>query len=146
MTAKLTRYVGRAPRSDVLPAADKPTEPAIDAGDGLKRAPERPPTPPMWTNERWAVTDAGLESRHVINGYAIEYVVEKGRLLQVEPGTNVSRWAHQIAEKSWVDDPEALIDALTEAIRCHHPDQMVVDLDATAGEVRRVWALTRRRT
>jgi len=120
-------------------------EPETDvAATEPKLAPKRAEPQSLWSNSDWAVTDVGLESRIAINGRLIEYVVEKERLLQVEQGTDVSRWARQIAEKSWVSDPEPLVEALAQAISLHHPMQTVIDLAATADEARRVWSRTHR--
>src|SRR5262245_57211078 len=103
--------------------ATPPAAPPTTTGDGAAD---------LWTNGRWAVTDAGLESRYVINGMPIDYPIEKERLLRVKRGTTaVSMWGRQLAEKSWVEDIDAFVDALAEALRQHHPGQTVVDLDAT---------------
>src|SRR5262249_55409831 len=103
---------------DVTPPATPPKPSGTGAAD-------------LWNNGRWAVTDAGLESRVVINGRQIDYLIEKDRLLRVKHGTTaMSMWGRQLAGKSWVDDIGGFVDALEEALRRHHPGQTVIDIDA----------------
>jgi len=127
------------------PGHDVPRVPA--AGDPIDATP--PATPPkasgagaadLWSNGRWAVTEAGLESRVVINEMLIEYLIEKDRLLRVKRGTSaVSMWGAHLAEKSWVQDIDPFVDALAEALRRHHPGRKVIDIDATREDAQREW-------
>jgi hypothetical protein len=91
-----------------------------------------PPAPPdLWTNTRWAVTENGLESRTLAGDSRrlIDYPIEAPRLLRLQPGQpGVSSWAVHLAAKSWVDDPDALVEAIAQALRIHHPGQTAVDL------------------
>jgi hypothetical protein len=106
-----------------------------------------PASPVLWRNSRWAVTDAGLESltRAGPHDMLIVYRVPATELLRTRPDTpGVSSWAMQLAGKSWVDDVDALIDAIAQALRVHHPGQSSVDLAATALEARRIWARSHR--
>ena len=124
-----------------VPLAPETSEPFVDAAQPRATTPGARPTD-LWGNGSWAVTEAGLESRYVINGMPIDYLIEKERLTAVLPGTRISMWAAQLAEKSWLDDPKALIEAITEALRRHCPGQTVIDLDATREHAVREWHRT----
>jgi hypothetical protein len=101
------------------------------------------PTPRiLWLNSRWAVTEHALESRTTAGDppRLVDYVIEAPRLLRVHQGApGVSMWAAQLAAKSWVDDVEAMLEAIEQALLIHYPAQTVVDLAATDMEARRIW-------
>lgn len=136
---KPDRAAPTAPRAVAVDAAQAVAQPVANSTPGAP-----PPAPPeLWANGRWAVTEAGLESRTLAGPHRrlIDYVIEAPRLLRLQSGQpGVSSWALQLAAKSWVDDPEALIDALAQALRIHHPDQTAVDLVASAEAARLTWA------
>lgn len=130
------------PNHDV-PLAPATGEPIVDltAATQPKAATADARPVELWSNDRWAVTEAGLVSRYESdNGQPIDYVIERERLLRVLPGTAVSMWGPHLAGKAWVDDPGTLMEALAEALRRHHPGQTVVDLAATREHAAREWA------
>ena len=133
------RNPDRGPTRAAIRAGDAPVRSGAASDSGQAPGDDRAAV--LWTNDRWAVTEAGLESRYVINGRPIPAFVERERLLRVRPGTaGVAGMALHLAEKSWVHSPEPLLDAYAEALRRHHPGQSVVDMDATAEAVRWAWA------
>lgn len=88
---------------------------------------------PIWQNRDWAVTPRGLETKIVAgeppNTMVMPWFVERERLLDQWPDARgVSNWLPHFAQKGAVRDFDALVDAVTEAIRFHHPDQKVIDL------------------
>jgi hypothetical protein len=131
--------------------ADQATTPASDgtaAETGTVGAGEAPTTaPPLpWTNGRWTVTDAGLESltRAGPHDRQITYVVPASELLKCLPGApGVSSWAIHLAGKTWVDDVDALIEAIAQALNRLHPGQTAIDMVATAERARAEWARSR---
>ena len=147
----------RAPPAAEHPAAEPdrragPAAPVV-AEDATPPVVNSAPTPPpalpdLWTNGRWAVTENGLESRTLAGDAPrlIDYPIEAERLLRLQPGqSGVSSWAVHPEAKSWVDDPDALVEGLAHALRIHHPGQTAVDLAAGA-EAARTWARSHLKT
>lgn len=109
-----------------------------------KPLPERTKSTERWKNGRWAVTDFGRESRNVINGMPMPGDFAKADLLRQRPDQpGVANAALHLATKTWVDDPDALVDALAAALAHHHPGQIVIDVEKTRDETRRVWQQSR---
>ncbi len=117
---------------------EPPADPAV-------AAPPEESSDALWTNRDWAVTEFGLESRCVINGRRLPGDFSKTDLLRQRQGQpGIANAALHLAEKQWVNDPDALVDALAAALDIHHPAQKVIDVDATREEARRVWHRSRR--
>jgi hypothetical protein len=134
-----------APLGDV--ATNEGLEARLEASADADRDEQQDQLPPaIWKNDRWAVTEYGLESltRAGPDHTLVEYPIDAARLLRVEPGTEgVSMWAVQLAAKSWLDDVGAMLEAIANALEIHHRGQTAIDMAATAAEARRVWERSR---
>jgi hypothetical protein len=128
---------------------DEPNHEAHAQDGAVDPAAPKPDKAPddIWTNGEWAVTESGLESRHVVNGQRIPGGFGKEELLRQRPDQHgVANAALHLATKTWVNDPDKLVDALARALALHHPGQTVIDIGATREEARRAWERSRSAT
>ncbi len=137
------------PAAGSTDAPGSPASPAVPPSDGAAlEPPAQLLLPPVYLhNGAWAATDLGLESRVRVGDppTLVEYVIDAPRLRLVRAGApGVSDCALHLAGKSWVTDPEPMLEALGAALQAHHPGQQVVDMEATVRAARLEWERTHR--